>query len=130
MKTIELVTEFHKAFSHPVGEKPELISKERANLRISLIQEELNELKEAIEDDDLVEVADALVDIQYVLDGAFVEFGFRGYKELLVKEVHASNMSKLCSSAAEAQVQMDVNPEVSSYECVGDDSYAIYREDG
>lgn len=49
----------------------------------------------AVEDGDLVEVLDALCDIQYVLDGTFLEFGLHDFKLDAMGEVHSSNMSKL-----------------------------------
>ena len=69
------VAKFHDTFSLPIEEKPIIPDSKRCELRVSLLQEELNELKEAIEDNDLVEVADALCDLQYVLSGAILEFG-------------------------------------------------------
>ena len=62
-------------------------------LRIDLIQEELNELKEAIEKKDIVEVADALTDILYVTYGAGHSFGIN--LDDCFAEVQRSNMSKL-----------------------------------
>ncbi len=64
-------------------------------MRISILEEEVQELREAVAAGDLVEVLDALCDIQYVLDGTFLEFGMHGVKTEAVAEVHASNMSKL-----------------------------------
>ena len=97
-----MVEEFHKTFNAPVLETPQIPSKERCDLRISLISEELNELKQAIEDNDLVEIADALADIQYVLCGAILEFGLKDKFNTLFDEVQRSNMSKACNSQQEA----------------------------
>ena len=58
--SLNQVAEFHKTFNAPVLETPQIPSKERCELRISLLQEELNELKEAISDQNMVEIADAL----------------------------------------------------------------------
>jgi predicted HAD superfamily Cof-like phosphohydrolase len=62
----------------------------------------LNELKEAIENNDLVEVADALCDLQYVLSGTVLEFGFGKKFTKLFDEVQRSNMSKSCETQQEA----------------------------
>lgn len=96
------VGEFHKTFQHPILDTPQIPSEDRCKLRVSLIAEELDELKEAIENDDLVEVADALCDIQYVLSGAVLEFGLGEQFKTLFEEVQRSNMSKACKSEAEA----------------------------
>jgi predicted HAD superfamily Cof-like phosphohydrolase len=97
------VAKFHKTFKHPILDSPQIPSAKRAELRISLLQEELNELKEAIEANDLVEVADALCDIQYVLSGAVLEFGMGEKFVTLFNEVQRSNMSKACSTLEEAE---------------------------
>jgi len=96
------VAAFHNTFEMPVVEDPAIPNKERCALRISLLQEELNELKEAIENDDLVECADAFADIQYVLSGAILEFGLGAKFKSLFDEVQRSNMSKTCKSREEA----------------------------
>ncbi len=88
--------EFHRTFGLPILTGPIIPSKERCQLRINLLQEELDELKEAIENDDLVEVADAFCDIQYVLSGALHEFGLTDRFAKLFDAVQASNMSKVC----------------------------------
>ena len=70
-----MVTEFHTLFDSPILDTPQIPDLKRAQLRVALLQEELNELQEAINTDDLVEVADAFADLQYVLSGAILEFG-------------------------------------------------------
>jgi predicted HAD superfamily Cof-like phosphohydrolase len=102
LDALNQVKEFHKTFDVPVLKNPEIPSKERCELRISLIQEELNELKEAIENNDMVEVADALCDLQYVLSGTVLEFGLGKKFPKLFDEVQRSNMSKACKSQKEA----------------------------
>lgn len=97
---IKKVKEFHDTFEHPVLEKP-MIPAERTGLRIGLIEEELGELKEAIQKGDLVEVADAFCDLQYVLSGAILEFGMKDVFDRMFDDVHRSNMSKACSTAKE-----------------------------
>ena len=59
------------------------------------VYEELDELKEALEQGDVVETLDALTDLQYVLDGAYLSFGLQDQKMAAFTEVHRSNMSKL-----------------------------------
>lgn len=93
--TLEKVQEFHETYGLPVLDEAN-ISDERTNaLRINLLAEELDELKEALAEGDLVETLDALIDLQYVLDGAFLSFGLQSVKETAFDEVHRSNMSKL-----------------------------------
>lgn len=96
------VAKFHKTFNLPIEEEPIIPSEKRCQLRINLLQEELDELKEAIEDKDIVEVADALADLQYVLSGAVLEFGLGRKFGDLFEEVQRSNMSKTCKSMEEA----------------------------
>jgi predicted HAD superfamily Cof-like phosphohydrolase len=96
------VAEFHRTFKHPVVNAPAIPSKQRCDLRVSLLLEEMKELQQAIQDNDLVEVADALCDIQYVLAGAILEFGLGDKFKALFDEVHRSNMSKACTSLEEA----------------------------
>ncbi len=97
------VADFHNTFNAPILTEAQIPSKERAALRISLLQEELNELKQAIADNDLTEVADALCDIQYVLSGAILEFGMGKKFKTLFDEVQRSNMSKACNTMEEAK---------------------------
>jgi predicted HAD superfamily Cof-like phosphohydrolase len=102
MDYIKMVEEFHRTFKAPILESPQIPSKERCILRVDLLQEELDELKQAIEDNDLVEIADALADLQYVLSGAILEFGLKDKFNTLFDEVQRSNMSKACNSQQEA----------------------------
>ena len=64
-------------------------------LRLNLLQEEVDELKEALANGDTVEALDALTDIQYVLDGAYLSLGLHKLKDAAFSEVQRSNMSKL-----------------------------------
>ena len=82
-----------KTFGQDVKTSPNLSSEKIRNLRISLISEELEELKTAINQNNIIEVADALTDILYVSYGAGHAFGINLDK--CFKEVQASNMSKL-----------------------------------
>ena len=84
---------FMKTFGQEVKDKPSLSSDKINQLRIDLIQEELNELKEAMDNKDLLEVADALTDLLYVTYGAGHAFGLNLDK--CFDEVQNSNMSKL-----------------------------------
>ena len=97
------VAEFHHTFKHPILHEPQIPSEERCKLRVSLIAEELEELQQAIKDKDIVEIADALCDIQYVLSGAVLEFGLGNKFKELFEEVQRSNMSKACSTEDEAK---------------------------
>lgn len=93
--TLEMVQEFHDTYGLPVHAEPNLTCEQTKQLRINLLQEELNELKEALENNDPLETLDALIDLQYVLDGAFLSFGMQAVKQIAFDEVHRSNMSKL-----------------------------------
>jgi predicted HAD superfamily Cof-like phosphohydrolase len=80
------VADFHRTFGHPIVQEPAIPSQERCDLRVELIREELKELEHAIADKDIVEIADALCDIQYVLSGAVLEFGLGDkFKALLMR---------------------------------------------
>ena len=96
------VAKFHDTFNLPIVKEPSIPSPKRCDLRVNLLQEEVNELKEAIASNDLVEVIDALCDIQYVLSGAVLEFGVGDSFKRFFDEVQRSNMSKTCKSMEEA----------------------------
>jgi len=101
----ELVGDFMEAFGQEVNCEPTLRDKDTQDLRIDLIQEELDELALGIDNNDIVEVADALTDLLYVVYGAGHAFGID--LDECFTEVHESNMSKL-----------------------GENGRPIYREDG
>jgi predicted HAD superfamily Cof-like phosphohydrolase len=105
LSNFESVGVFMHTFNQEVKHEAEFPSKDICKLRVELIAEELGELKEAIRDKDIVEVADALTDLLYVVYGAGHAFGIDLDK--CFNEVHRSNMSKL-----------------------GLDGKPIYREDG
>ena len=107
LDVLNQVAEFHTTFNHPILDTPTIPSKERCDLRVSLIQEELNELSEAIHNKDLVEIADALCDLQYVLSGAILEFGLAEKFPELFNEVQRSNMSKACKNNEEADLTQE-----------------------
>ncbi|GJM59473.1 nucleoside triphosphate pyrophosphohydrolase family protein [Persicobacter diffluens] len=94
-KQINQVKTFHETFEVGIKEGPQFPDEATQQLRNRLLQEELDELKEAVANNDLVEVADALVDIQYLLCGTILEYGMQDKFEALFDEVHRSNMSKL-----------------------------------
>ena len=93
MTNFEKVGNFMKTFGQEVKEKSSLSSEKINKLRIDLIEEELEGLKSAINNKDLLEVADALTDILYVTYGAGHAFGINLDK--CFEEVQNSNMSKL-----------------------------------
>ncbi|MBC7408399.1 MAG: nucleoside triphosphate pyrophosphohydrolase family protein [Arcicella sp.] len=128
--SLNQVAEFHRTFKAPILDKPQIPSADRCKLRVSLIAEELRELQEAIENKDLVEVADALCDIQYVLSGAVLEFGLGEKFVDLFNEVQRSNMSKACSSYEEAQLTVAhyAKKDGTEAEIVKDgDKFLVYR---
>lgn len=100
--SLNQVAEFHSTFKHPILPVPTIPSPERCKLRVELLAEELKELQQAIDDNDMVEIADALCDLQYVLSGAVLEFGLGEKFKELFDEVHRSNMSKACKTIEEA----------------------------
>ena len=100
------VGEFHRTFRLPIVEIPGIPPAERCALRLNLLTEELDELRAAINAGDLVEVADALADLQYVLSGAVHEFGLGSRFAALFDEVHRSNMSKTCATLDEAETTL------------------------
>ena len=105
MSNFNKVKTFMNTYGQEVKNTPEFPDSKIVQLRIDLIQEELNELKEAINNNDIIEVADALTDILYVTYGAGHSFGID--LDSCFNEVQNSNMSKL-----------------------GDDGKPIYNESG
>ena len=93
MSNFNKVGTFMKTFGQEVKTKPSFSSDKINKLRIDLIKEELDELQEAMKNNDLIEVADALTDILYVTYGAGHAFGINLDK--CFDEVQNSNMSKL-----------------------------------
>lgn len=101
----EKIAEFQESFEmryfniltpEKIGDNPDLMK-----LRISLIDEEVEELKEAIKTNDIIEMRDAIGDILYVVYGAGQTFGFDCDSDFAT--IHDSNMSKLCKDEAEAK---------------------------
>jgi predicted HAD superfamily Cof-like phosphohydrolase len=130
LDSLNQVADFHRTFKAPILDSPQIPSAERCKLRVSLIAEELKELQEAIDNNDLVEVADALCDIQYVLSGAVLEFGLGEKFVDLFNEVQRSNMSKACSTheEAEATVKYYFDKDGTEAEILPDgDKFLVYR---
>ncbi len=105
---IAAVTEFHTAFKLNMNQKPIAhIGADRNLLRYKLMREENEEYLDAANNNDLVEVADALGDMLYILCGTIIEHGMQDKITAVFNEIQRSNMSKL-----------------------GEDGKPIYREDG
>lgn len=123
------VAEFHHTFHSPVLATPQIPPQARCRLRVSLLAEELDELREAIGQNDLVAVADALCDLQYVLAGAVLEFGLGEKFNALFSEVQRSNMSKACLSLEEATATV-AHYRAKGVDChyvESDGKYLVYR---
>ncbi len=130
--SLNQVAEFHKTFKHPILDQPTIPDEKRCKLRVELISEELKELEQAIKDNDMVEIADALCDIQYVLSGAVLEFGLGEKFVELFNEVQRSNMSKACNSMEEAEDTVKhykENKGTDSYIKEADGHYLVYRKE-
>lgn len=105
MSLTDMVTEFHAAYGLPARDVPAIPSPQEQELRLDLLKEEFKEYVEAVEGGDLVETADALADMAYVIFGTALAYGIP--LDRILSEVHRSNMSKL-----------------------GSDGKPVYREDG
>jgi len=125
------VAEFHRTFQHPILGDRQIRNDKRGERRVALIAEELEELKKAIADKDITEVADALCDIQYVLSGAVLEFGLGNKFAELFNEVQRSNMSKACATEEEAKATvkhyLDRDGTEAHYE-EKDGKFLVYRD--
>lgn len=107
-KQIDAVKEFHSSFGLGISEVPKGCLGEPVNmLRYNLMKEENEEYLEAVKNNDLVEIADALGDMLYILCGTIIEHGLQHKIEEVFDEIQRSNMSKL-----------------------GADGKPVYREDG
>ncbi len=95
-KELDMVQQFHETYRAYFNRQPTaLLPPEVVALRVSLIQEELDEYREAAEAGNLVGIADALSDLMYVVLGTYVAHGLQEAAEELFAEVQRSNMSKL-----------------------------------
>ncbi|MGH2665365.1 hypothetical protein [Flavobacterium sp.] len=107
-KQIKAVHEFHSAFGLGINNEPTGDLGESKNvLRFNLMKEENEEYLEAVQNNDIVEIADALGDMLYILCGTILEHGLQHKIEAVFDEIQRSNMSKL-----------------------GENGKPIYREDG
>lgn len=107
-KQLEAVQQFHEAFGLGVKQIPTAsLGDQKNKLRFNLMKEENEEYLEAVENNDLIEIADALGDMLYILCGTILEHGLQHKIEEVFNEIQRSNMSKL-----------------------GEDGKPIYREDG
>jgi predicted HAD superfamily Cof-like phosphohydrolase len=122
-ESLALVADFHRTFKHPILPAPGIPDEKRCKLRVELLAEELREFEQAIRDRNIVEVADALCDLQYVLSGAILEFGLGDSFKALFEEVQRSNMSKACRSEEEAQATVAHYHQKDGTEC-------YYRKEG
>ena len=105
---IDAVKAFHTAFKIGYRETPKAnLGVDKNTLRFNLMQEENEEYLEAAQNNDLIEVADALGDMLYILCGTIIEHGMQHKIEEVFEEIQRSNMSKL-----------------------GENGEPIYREDG
>ena len=105
--SLNQTADFHKLFNHPILKDPTIPDEKRCELRVELISEELKELQEAIKENDLVEIADALCDIQYVLSGAVHEFGMSDKFVKLSRDVHFLNDDR-------AKIKLEINNHTGS----------------
>ncbi len=129
--SLNLVADFHKTFKHPILQEPAIPDENRCKLRVALLAEELKEMEVAILERDLVGVADALCDLQYVLSGAILEFGLGEKFKSLFEEVQRSNMSKACNSEAEANQTVQFYKDKDGTECYHKkegDKWLVYRK--
>lgn len=95
INAIELVQKFNKSFGILVNKKPKALSESDYKLKFDLMTEELSEYMVACKNEDIVEVADAVVDMQYILNGIILAHGLQDIFDDMFLEVHESNMSKL-----------------------------------
>jgi predicted HAD superfamily Cof-like phosphohydrolase len=133
-KQLKQVKAFHKMTENDWLEHPAIPSQERMNLRYKLIEEELDEFKLACLDKDLVESADALIDLAFVIFGSIGEFGLQGIAKDLFDEVTRSNMTKNCKTPMEAKATVDwyANPQIrntckADYRKAADGSYIVFN---
>ena len=129
---ISEVEEFNNVMgkSYQNQEAP-IINKADADFVINFIQEELDELKEAVENKDIVEIFDAILDITYVgLGNGAMVFGLKDKIEAGYAEVQASNLSKICSTQEEAIETVKVRSEEQGEPChytKTDHGFVVYR---
>jgi predicted HAD superfamily Cof-like phosphohydrolase len=96
MTQFDMVHEFHRVYDCNISSRPQLPGRDERALRIKLLQEEYQEYIQAEKNNDIVEIADALADMLYIINGTCVSYGIPIDK--IFQEVHSSNMSKLDSN--------------------------------
>lgn len=107
-KPIKAVTKFHESYGLGIEHTPKAnLPKNISELRFNLMKEENEEYLQAAQDEDLIEIGDALGDMLYILCGTIIAHGFQDKIESIFDEIQRSNMSKL-----------------------GADGKPIYRKDG
>ena len=95
-KPIEAVTKFHESFGLGIEHTPKAdLLKNISELRFNLMKEENEEYLQAVQDEDLIEIGDALGDMLYILCGTIIAHGFQDKIESIFDEIQRSNMSKL-----------------------------------
>lgn len=132
-RAAEMVAQFHRTFDLPVKYEPSMNSfRAYGELRRDLIVEEANEFRAAVRNDDLVEAADALADLVYVVYGAAITFGLD--LDAILEEVHRSNMTKLWDADLASRAVQHGHNGAASYVVVGEEDgcevAVVYREDG
>ena len=95
VRQVEQVKDFNEAFGVVVNSRPTLVEKSLYELNHNLMKEENDEYLEACQNDDIVEIADALTDQAFVLIGNIIKHGLQDAIIPLFDEVYVSNMSKL-----------------------------------
>lgn len=95
-KPIEAVTKFHESYGLRIEHTPKAnLPKNISELRFNLMKEENEEYLQAAQDEDLIEIGDALGDMLYILCGTIIAHGFQDKIESIFDEIQRSNMSKL-----------------------------------
>ena len=95
-KPIEAVTKFHESYGLGIEHNPKAnLPKNISELRFNLMKEENEEYLQAAQDEDLIEIGDALGDMLYILCGTIIAHGFQDKIESIFDEIQRSNMSKL-----------------------------------
>ena len=95
-KPIEAVTKFHESYGLRIEHTPKAnLPKNISELRFNLMKEENEEYLQAAQDQDLIEIGDALGDMLYILCGTIIAHGFQDKIESIFDEIQRSNMSKL-----------------------------------
>lgn len=129
-KQLLQVLDFQNAFGISSPDKPKMLSKKRRVLRQRLLEEEVEELREAT---NVIEVADALIDIMYITYGTMHEFGLGDRAVMLFDEVHRSNMSKVGSEGkatfrADGKVMKPENYSEPKLQPIIERDFSLYKE--